>query len=37
VTKPMLGKQLLLRIGARTPSARAGTIGSVLLPRAGAK
>jgi hypothetical protein len=35
VAKSMLGKQLLLRITARTPSARARTIGSVLLPRLG--
>jgi hypothetical protein len=32
-TKSMLGRRLLLRITARTPSARAVTVGSVLLPR----
>jgi hypothetical protein len=31
-TERMLGRRLLLRITARTPSARAVTIGSVLLP-----
>jgi hypothetical protein len=35
LSTPMLGKQLLLRITARTPSARALTIGSVRLPRLG--
>jgi hypothetical protein len=34
VTTPMLGRQLLLRITARTPSARALRIGSVFLPTA---
>ena len=32
-TKPMLGQRVLLRIAARTPGARAGLVGSVLLPR----
>ena len=32
-TKSMLGRRLLLRITARTPSVRAVTVGSVLLPR----
>ena len=32
-TKPMLGQRVLLRIAARTPGARAATVGSVLLPR----
>ena len=32
-TKPMLGRRVLLRIGARTPGARAGIVGSVLLPQ----
>ncbi len=32
-TRSMLGRRLLLRITARTPSVRAVTVGSVLLPR----
>ena len=32
-TKPMLGQRVLLRIAAHTPQARAGRVGSVLLPR----
>jgi hypothetical protein len=35
VTKKMLGKRLFLKIGARTPNARAMTLRSVLLPALG--
>jgi hypothetical protein len=37
VTTPILGRRLLLRITARTPSARALRIGSVFLPTAFAR
>jgi hypothetical protein len=29
----MLGQRVLLRIAARTPGARATTVGSVMLPK----